>query len=99
VWSSPSSESSLQRTVGRSAVLEADATLVVLWKADEGAGSVLRNSRPLHPPKPARGAKTALSRGASGGGGGGGGGSGAEGHAELVGEWAWVPCFDPEDYE
>lgn len=93
VWSSPCSESSLQRTVGRSGVFQADSTLVILWKADEGAGDVLRNSRPLHPPKPARGSKAAVS------GGGGGGGTGAEGHAELLGEWAWVPCFDPDDYE
>lgn len=90
VWSSPCSESSLQCLVGRSGVLEADAAApVCLWKADEGTGAVLRNSRPLHPPKPARGAKPA----------GGNGGVGAEGHAELVGEWAWVPCFDPDDYD
>ena len=98
VWSSLASEASLQRMVGRSGVLEADATLVILWKADEGAGAVLRNSRPLHPPKPARGSKGVIS-GDGGGGDGGGGGTGAEGHAELVGEWAWVPCFDPDDYE
>ena len=91
VWSSPCSEASLQRLVGRSGALEADATLVILWKADEGTGDVLRNSRPLQPPKPARGSKTVA--------GGGGGGTGAEGHAELAGEWAWIPCFDPEDYE
>ncbi|CAN0095320.1 unnamed protein product, partial [Laminaria digitata] len=57
VWSSPSSDASLQRFVGRSGVLEADPTLVCLWKADEGSGSVLRNSRPLHPPKSSRGAR------------------------------------------
>ena len=90
VWSSPCSEASLQRLVGRSGALEADATLVMLWKADEGTGDVLRNARPLQPPKPARGSKAV---------GAGGAGTGAEGHAELVGEWAWVPCFDPDDYE
>lgn len=94
VWSSPCSEASLQRLVGRSGVLEADATLVILWKADEGTGGVLRNSRPLHPPKPARGSKALVGVGV-----GSGGGTGAEGHAELVGEWAWVSCFDPDDYE
>lgn len=93
VWSSPCSEASLQRLVGRSGALEADATLVILWKADEGAGDTLRNSRPLQPPKPARGSKAIVGSGS------GSGGTGAEGHADLEGEWAWVSCFDPDDYE
>lgn len=93
VWSSPSSDSSLQRFIGRSGVLGADPTLICLWKADEGTGSVLRNSRPLHPPKPLRGAKAAAATGGTVG------ETGAEGHAQLAGEWAWVPCFDPDDYE
>lgn len=89
IWSSPCSEASLQCLVGRSGAFEADATLVCLWKADEGCGAVLRNSRPLNPPKPPRGAKAGSWCGETG----------AEGHAELVGEWAWVPCFDPDDYD
>lgn len=93
IWSSLRSESSLRGVEGRSAALEADATLICLWKVDEGAGGVLRNSRPLHPPKPPRGAKTTR------GSGGGGRGTGAEGHAELMGESSWVPCFDPGDYD
>lgn len=104
VWSSPSSDALVQRFVGRSGVLEADPTLVCLWKADEGSGSVLRNSRPLHPPKPSRGARAAAAEAAAEAAaavaaGGTVGGTGAEGHAELAGEWAWVPCFDPDDYE
>lgn len=89
VWSSPCSEASLHRLLGRAGVLEGEAALVCLWKADEGAGNVLRNSRPLHRPKPARGSKAVA----------GSGGTGAEGHAELVGEWEWVSCFDPDDYD
>lgn len=89
IWSSPCTEASLQRLVGRSGAFEADATLICLWKADEGCGAVLCNSRPLHPPKPPRGAKAATWCG----------GTGAEGHADLVGEWAWINCFDPNDDE
>ena len=100
VWSSPYSDASLQRFVGRSGVLEADPTLVCLWKADEGSGSVLHNSRPLHPPKHSRGARAAAAEAAAAVAAGGTvGRTGAEGHAELAGEWAWVPCFDPDDYE
>lgn len=70
-----------------------------LWKADEGSGSVLRNSRPLHRPKPSRGARAAAAEAAAVAADGGAGGTGTEGHAELAGEWAWVPCFDPDDCE
>lgn len=87
VWSSPCSESTLKRLIGRSEV-EADATLVCLWKADEGIGSILRNSRPLQPPKAPRGSKVDFATA----------GTGAEGHMELRGRWSWVSCFDPDDY-
>lgn len=90
MWSSPCPEASLQRLVGRAGVLEGDAGLVCLWKIDEGAGAFLHNARPLQRLKLARGAKPVTTSC---------GGTGAEGHAELVGEWEWVPCFDPEYYE
>lgn len=90
VWSSPCSESSLQRLIGRSGVLDADDILVCLWKVDEGTGPILRNSRPLQPPKAPRGSKAVV---------GVADGTGAEGHAELRGRWSWVSCFDPADYE
>ena len=93
VWSSPCSEAFLPRLVGRAGVLDGDATLVFLWKVDEGSGSFLHNSGPLQQPKLVRGAKAATSAA------GGGTGMGADGHAELVGEWEWVPCFDPDNYE
>lgn len=70
-------------------MFEADATLICLWKVDEGIGSVLRNSRPLQPPKAPRGSKTSDF----------GGFLGIEGHAELRGRWTWVSCFDPDDFE
>lgn len=89
VWSSPCPDPSLQRLVGRSGVFEADATLVCLWKVDEGIGSMLRNSRPLQPPMAPRGSKAGAS----------GNSAGAEGHAELQGRWTWVSCFDPDDYD
>lgn len=88
VWSSPCSDASLQRLVGRLGVLEADSTLLCLWKVDEGTGTYLRNSRPLQPPKAPRGSKTGTTSP----------GTGAEGHAELRGQWWWVSCFDPDDY-
>lgn len=50
---------------------------------------MLRNSRPLQLPKPPRGSKAGYCTT----------GTGAEGHAELRGNWEWVACFDPDDYE
>lgn len=76
--------------MGRAGVLEGDAGLVCLWKIDEGAGAFLHNARPLQRLKLARGAKPVTTSC---------GGTGAEGHAELVGDWAWVSCFDPEYYD
>lgn len=98
VWSSLCPEPSLQRHVGRLGVVDANASLICLWKSDEGTGSVVRNSRPLHPPRPARGAKAVVAADV-GKSGNIGGRTGAEGHADLVGEWKWVPCFDIDDYE
>lgn len=74
--------------VGRLGALEADPTLLCLWKFDEGTGPCLRNSRPLQPQKTPRGSKAGTTAPARG----------AEGHADLRGQWLWVPCFDPDDY-
>ncbi|CAN0066023.1 unnamed protein product, partial [Discosporangium mesarthrocarpum] len=84
IWSSLCSEAVVQHQVGRRGAMETDAALVCLWKIDEGEAGLIRNARPLQPPKAPRGAK-AGDRTAPG----------AWGHAELWGAWEWVPCFDP----